>query len=277
MKYCLILFALIALQLQAQTVLKFDKRFVQCEDKWVAHKMNKEDSTYNYGFIYIDAAAGLTYQDVGSFKISEGRFVPKQNDYNSKIRLEINRVKVSWIPESKFEELQVSATPDWLKAYKTDTASIERLYRWGFLYNSWDECEKALTFLEKGQAINPKFKGLEFELAYAYNALERYNNAITVLEGALQTTPNECYLYKELSYAQMHIGQLDKAAVSCKKGIELCSEKPMKCEIAFNLAKQYFLIKDKVNFKSWADEMKKWADTDDFFMNNLKKMEEGLK
>ena len=46
MKYCTILFALIALQLQAQTVLKFDKRFVQCEDKWVAHKMNKEDSDF---------------------------------------------------------------------------------------------------------------------------------------------------------------------------------------------------------------------------------------
>ena len=64
---------------------------------------------------------------------------------------------VAFIPENKFQELKISAIPDWLKYYKSDTNSIERLYRWGYMYNGWDECAKALTYLEKAEKINPKF------------------------------------------------------------------------------------------------------------------------
>jgi len=268
----------LATVVKAQNVLKFDKRFVESEDKWVSFRAN-EDSSYSYGFIYIDAQAGLTFNSEGSFKINgKGTFIPKKIDSTSiKVRLEPNRVKVAWIPQTKFSELKINAVPDWLKYYKTDTASVERLYRWGFLYNSWDECNKALTYLERGQKINPKFKGLEFELAYAYNALKQYEKAIVVLKSALETTPNDCYLYKELSFAEMHIGQLENAAKDCKKGIEVCEDKPMKSEIAYNLAYQYYKLKDKDNFKYWAKETKKWNKKGDQFSENIEKMENDLK
>jgi len=35
----------------------------------------------------------------------------------------------------------------------------------------------------------------------------------------------------------------------------------------------YFKLKDKVNFKYWADETKKWATVGDQFMKNINSME----
>jgi tetratricopeptide (TPR) repeat protein len=274
MKYLLIILGLFSISLQAQTTLNFNKRFVECEDQWVAFQMNK-DSTYTYGFIYIDSQAGLTLNYEGSFKIMpDNIFVPKKIDTTSiKYRLEPNQVKVSIIPSSKYKELLIKRYPDWLKFYKTDTASIERLFRWGFLYNSWDECAKALIYFEKAQKINPKYQGLEFELAFAYNALGQFDKTIVVLENAIKTNSNDCYMYKELSFAQIGIGQLEKASQTCKKGIALCSDKPMKSEIAFNMAGYYFKLKDKENFKYWANETKKWATIGDQFMVNINSME----
>ena len=190
--------------------------------------------------------------------------------------IDANNVKVAIIPESKFRDLNISATPDWLSNYKTDTNSIKRLYRWGFLYNSWDECTKALTYLEKAQAINPKYKGLEFELAFAYNALEQYEKAIAILNSAIETSPDECLLYKELAFAQMHLGQLEIASKTCDKGISICTEMEIKCEISYNLAYQYYKIKDKKNFKKWAKKAKKYSFKNNPFIPNIDKMEKLL-
>ncbi|MDP4292388.1 MAG: tetratricopeptide repeat protein [Bacteroidota bacterium] len=275
MKYILIILGLFSINLKAQTILNFNKRFVECEDQWVAFQMNK-DSVYNYGFIYIDAQAGLTLNYEGSFKITpDNIFVPKKkNDSVSfKYRLSPNQVKVAIIPSSKYKELSIKRYPDWLKIYESDTTSVARLYRWGYLYNSWDECAKALTYLEKGQKINPKYPGLEFELAFAYNGLGQFDKAIAVLEDAIKTNPNNGYMYKELSFAQIGLRQIEKAVLTCKKAIALCPDKSIKSEIAFNMAGYYFRLKDKENFKYWADETKKWATTGDRFMVNINNLE----
>ena len=77
MKYSLLLVILFGIRLNAQTILNFDKRFVQSEDKWVAFEP-EEDSSYAYGFIYIDEEAGLTLNYEGTFKISStGEFEAK--------------------------------------------------------------------------------------------------------------------------------------------------------------------------------------------------------
>src|SRR5215203_2346613 len=190
-------------EINAQTLLQFDKRYVQCEDKWVAFKINK-DNVYPFGFIYIDAVAGLTFDSEGTFTVNEkGEFVAKKDTISVKYRLEPNQNLVAIIPGQKFKELGISEFPDWLKYYKTDTGSVQRLYRWGYFYNAWNESEKALIYLERAQTINSKFGGLEFELAFAYNALERYEKAVTVLKSAIATSPQDCLLYKELSFAEM--------------------------------------------------------------------------
>ena len=258
----------------AQVNLKFDKRFVECEDRWVAFQQD-EDSSYAYGFIYIDAQAGLTMNYEGKFTVSrEGMFVPKKLDsVGVKYRLEANQVRVALVPESKFSELKIAAAPDWLKYYKNDTGSVDRLFRWGFLYNSWDECGKALTYLERAQQVNPKYKGLEFELAFAYNALKQYEKAKSVLESALKTSPDECYLYRELSLAEMNLDDLSGAADVARTGLNICTDNEVKGEIAFNLAYQYYKRKDIDNFRNWIKQAKKWGSANDQIMENANKME----
>jgi tetratricopeptide (TPR) repeat protein len=278
MKYFLIFLALTSINLKAQTALKFDKRFVQCEDKWVAFQMDK-DSSYLYGFIYIDRQAGLTLNYEGNFKTAHtGKFAPRKLDStNVKIRLQPNNVLVAIIPPSKFGELQIEATPKWLKYYKTDTASIERLYQWGFLYNGWGECAKAMTYLKRAQTINPNFKGLSVELAYSYNCLRQYDSAILVLKNALEVNPRDAYTNKELIYAQIKSGRIEEAAESCKKALEICTDKTYNGENCFNLLQGFYVKKDKRNFDLWLGTAKKWTSDNAVMKKNIKTMQKELR
>lgn len=280
MKYIFIFVTLFSANLRAQPVLKFDKRFVECEDKWVAFPPTK-DSSFPFGFIYIDATAGLTLQYEGAFKISNtGVFIhtTKPDDRAEVIvRLQPNQVHVALIPENKFDELEIKVIPDWLKIYEPDTVSIERLYSWGFMYNGWNECAKALTFLEKAQKINPNYKGLAVELAFSYNCLSQYDKAITVLNSAIQANPTDAYFHKELIYAEVNLGQLDKAAESCKKALAICTDNTQfNGEMCYTLLRGFYYKKDKLNFNLWLNEVKKWAASNELYSSNIKKMEEDV-
>src|SRR5689334_22690363 len=114
MRYLFILLLFFSAATHAQDVLKFDKRFVESEDNWVAFQKDSSN-VYMYGFIYIDAQAGLTLNYEGTFTINgTGDFVPKKIDSASfKVRLKPNNVLVAFIPESKFEELRIPVTPEW--------------------------------------------------------------------------------------------------------------------------------------------------------------------
>jgi len=277
MKYLLFLFPFFATNLKGQSTLTFDHRFVESENKWVAIRTDK-DTILNFGFIYIDASAGLTLNYEGSFKIlNDGKFIPRKLDsIGIKYRLQPNNVRVAFIPSSKFNELGIKEFPDWLKIYLGDTTSIGHLYRWGFLYNSYAECAKALTYLERAQKINPKFNGLEVELAFSYNCLSQYDKTISVLKNALETNPTGAYFWKELIYAQVKSGQLDKASESCKKAISVCADKTYNGEMCYNLLHEYYEKRDKKSFNLWLEETKKWNSSNAKLESSIKTMEDDL-
>lgn len=258
MKYLIILLALFSNKLSAQTLLNFDKRFVQSEDKWVAFKPDK-DSAYAYGFIYIDEQAGLTLNYEGTFKVlTSGEFVPKKLDStNMKIRLQANNVLVAIIPETKFQELKIATTPDWLKYYKRDTSSIEHLYRWGFLYNGWNECAKALTYLEKAEKINPKFKGLAVELSYSYNCLKQYDKAELILEEEITINTGDAYVNKEYIYTLTKNDKIDKAVNQFEKSLKTLDDNSYNAENCYNIMQFYYTKKDKINFNKWYEILQK--------------------
>lgn len=277
MKYLLAILTLFTFNLDAQTLLKFDKRFVECEDQWVAFQKGK-DSTHIYGFIYIDAQAGLTLNYGGNFTIAgNGLFIPQKNDSaNLKIRLESNNVLVAPIPTNKFDELKIPPVPEWLKFYKTDTASVARLVRWGYLYNGWNECAKALTFLEKAQKLDAGFEGLSVELAFSYNCLGRFDQAMLVLQDAVATNPTDAYINKELIYAQIKSNHLEKALESCKRAIAVCADKAYHGENCYNLLHSFYSQKDWKNFWAWLPETKKWSSSNADITGRIKAMEESL-
>lgn len=281
MKYLFSIFFIFFLSesTNAQNILKFDKANYQCEDKWVAYQMNK-DSTYTFGFIYIDSQAGLTFDYEADFKIEkDGKFTRLdkiENSTNIKSRLQANRVAIAEIPKSKFLELKIDKTPKWLIHYKTDENSIDRLYRWGYMYNGWNECEKALTYLEKAEKIDPNFKGLQTELAFSYNALKIYNKAEICLLKSIKINPNDCYAYKELAYSYIHQEKTKEVIDTYNTMVKTCKEDNFKQEVAFNLAGKHYEAKDKINFKKWKTEAEKWSKSENKFTKNLKLMETEL-
>lgn len=250
---------------------------MESENKWVAIRTDK-DTVMNFGFIYMDGSAGLTLNYEGSFTISkDGKFIRKPFvNALVKLRLQPNNVKVAFIPSTKFSELGITEYPDWLKFYRGDTTSISHLYRWGFLYNGYNECAKALTYLERAQKINPKFKGLEVELAFSYNCLNKFDKAISILTGAIETNPTDAYFYKELSYAQIHLKQFDEAIETCKKAVSLCTDTQYHTEMCYNLLHELYLSKDKKRFNEWLATAKYWCKSKADLTDSIKTMEEDL-
>jgi len=274
MKYLLVPILIIVSVLNGKSQLKFDKRYIDCEDKWIAFQKGK-DSTYRYGFVYIDSYAGLTFNYEGSFKISaDGDWIPKKlENAGIKVRLQESPNLVAIIPREKYEQLQIQGDPSWLKIYKTDSASAQRLYKLGFIYNAWNECNKALGYLKKAQQVNPAFKGLLVELAFSYNCLGDFDKAVKVLKDALRDNPTDAYSNKELIYALIKNEKLSEAAESCRNAIEVCTDKSYNGENCYNLLYAFFAKKDKAKFAEWLDETKKLNSKNERFLQSIKSME----
>lgn len=249
----LTIFFLSTLNCFSQDKLIFNTKFVQSEDKWVAFEADSIGS-HSFGFIYVDSQAGLTLDYAGTFKIdNNGKFIIKKKelDGSMKVRLQPNNRLVAIIPESHFSELGILKFPEWLKYYKENENSIERLYKWGFMYNGWGECAKALEFLEKANKINPDYKGLRVELGYSYNCLNQFEKAIIVLNEAIKHEPKDAYIYKELLYSQIHNNQLKEAIDTYEKVLKDVEDKIYNAENAYNILGEYFRQKNIVKFNEW--------------------------
>ena len=264
----------------AQEKLNFDKRYVQSEDQWVVFPADTLGS-YPFGFIYIDSSAGLTFNYESSFTIdSNGKFIPEEKVPTRimKYRLDPKQnVLVAFIPESKFSELQIKKIPDWLSIYKEGENSVEQLYKKGYRYNAWGECEKALEFLEKAKKTDIEYKGLRVELAYSYNCLERYSDAIEILKKAVKDAPLDAYTNKELIYAYAKSGNIKEAKNICRKMVRDCPDKTFNAEIAFNILQAYFMKKDIANFNDWLAESGSYLLNDKNLKGYVEAMKEELK
>ncbi len=273
-RFIIVIFTFSALYF-SQSILKFDKKFVECEDKWIAFQANK-DSLFSFGFIYIDEMAGLTFNYEGNFRISnDGKFIVKKNDSLSSIkyRLQPNNVMIALIPRNKFSELSIKEKPSWLANYKKDTLSEKRLYRWGFLYNEWNMCKKAIDFLEEGNKLYPENKDIAIELCFSYNCLELYPKAISVLKKLIEKHPTDAYINKELVYALTKSDNLEEAEKACEKAIKMCDDTEYNKEMYYNLLVVYYNKKDKKKFNSIMNISIKWFSEDD----NLKKAVDDMK
>lgn len=276
-KYLSILILALTIYGVAQEKLNFNTKFTQSEDQWVAFPADSLGE-HNFGFIYIDEQAGLTFDFQGSFQIDQkGSFTYKKKKIDGKLkyRLEPNNTLVAIIPESHYSELEITKTPDWLHLYKTNENSIERLYKWGYMYNGWGECAKALTFLNKAYEMQPDYKGLRVEIAYSYNCLENYTDAISILKAAVQSEPNDAYIYKELLYAQVHNHQLNDALLTYQKIINEVKDQKYTSENAFNILAEYYSRNDLKSFNAWVEKTK--IDKDKLFGPYVEKMKQELK
>jgi tetratricopeptide (TPR) repeat protein len=273
MKYTLLLATFFSLKTSAQNNLSFNNRFVECEDKWVAFSMNK-DSSFTFGFIYIDAQAGLTLNREGNFKINQDNTlkVEKLKEANIKVRLQANNVKVAIIPVTMYKDLEIEQFPNWLKFYKTDTTSAKHFYDWGFMYNGWNECAKALTYLEKAEKINPNYKGLSVELSFSYNCLKQYNKAEIILSNEINRNPSDAYVNKEYIYTLINNSKIDAAIEQFEKSIKTLKDVQYNAENCFNIMGNYYTKRDKQKFNLWYSRLKIIPNRSDMINNYAEKL-----
>lgn len=267
-----------AKNLIAQNVLKFNKQYIDCIDKWVVVNI-KSDSSFMYGFLYLDYQAGLTFDYSGDFKIDKsGTFYPTFSILDSlqttfKKRLEPNKNNISLLPIEKLSELGLKEFPDWFTIYRSDTSKTIHNYKIGQLLNIWNEPGKALIYLEKAYKMNPEDNNILYELSYSNNALKQYNTAIALLRKLLENNPNNCDAIKEISYSEVKLGNIENAAKYYQRSIDNCKQDYKIGEIAYNIAYAFYVQKNKEKFIYWVEESKKWLKTDSPYIRNLDYME----
>ena len=122
-------------QSQEKEILKFDRRFVHCINKWVAFGYDKKDNSFEYGFVYPNSSQEISLSYVGTIKLdSNGHFVTN-NKIDSlgvsviyRLSPEQNRKIVGIIPIERLKEIGVEEYPKEFKSYiSKDGKNIQHL------------------------------------------------------------------------------------------------------------------------------------------------------
>lgn len=97
------------------STLKFEERFTKCERKWVVLPKVDTAKSYSFGYIYIDEAAGFTYDLKGVFIIdSQGKYISDttaSKNTSIKYRIAPTWRYVALLNPQHFDELKIKAPP----------------------------------------------------------------------------------------------------------------------------------------------------------------------
>lgn len=244
------------------TELKFDTKYYNAVDKWVAFPKRDSDSTYVYGFIYLDYQAGFTFNYETKFQMKGHELINIKKDSTvgfMKYRLKPNTSLVSVLTENQISKLNLPREPEWLSIYKERSDQVDYLKQLGYHFNHVGACKQALEPLLKAYKIKPHFDGLEFELAFAYNHLKQFEKTIPILEKAIENNPKNYYFYRELGYSYLGLNKIDKAEKIYLQGIKMSDNDFEKSEMSVNMAQAYFKVKNKMKFNEWAELTNKYA------------------
>lgn len=255
MRFLTALLLLYATAINAQNGFKFDQRLLDCENKWI---VASTDSSYAYGFVYLDNSAGLTLSVEGSFTFDDDKLVVRKHE-PAKIRISPTAVKVALLPNNRFKELGVLETPTWLSFYKTGENDINRLFRLGYTYNKWGEQKNALKYINAARRINDNYPGLDVEYALAYNEQARYKRVRPYLDDALYAAgQNNCNFYKNEVFTRTNNNKMDEAEEIYRQALGDCKDETAKADIAYSIAFQYFKLKNEDKVGYWRKEIDRW-------------------
>ena len=251
---------------------KFDKKYYQAYNNWVVLPKKATDSTYTFGFIYLDRTAGFTFQVYPKIKVKSNKlYLLKDTVINRltavKHRLDGRYKSVNWaiLTDPQISDLGLPKQPDWLSIYYKGKEDVSFLKAMGYQLNHIGLSKEAIPYLLKVFKINSKHEGVYFELAYAYNATGKFKDAENVLKEAIKFDKNNILFYKELMYAQMKIKNISDAEKTTLKGFKIKGSDAIKAEMAFNLTANFYNNKKNDKFKKWLAFMKQYDAKDQKF------------
>ena len=271
MKYLFILLLLCTFGAKAQYGLKFDKQLLDCEDSWVA--LSTEHG-YAYGFVYLDNSAGLTLLLNGSFNIAENNTYVPVDTAKTVIRVLLKVANAALIPREKYDELHIPEVPSWLSFYRTTDKNVDRIFRLGYTYNRWNEPNKALEYLDAVRKIDHKYPGLDGEYELAYRRQEKFSKSERYLHRRLEATPHEINWDRRKNdiFTLTKANEMKKAEEIYTHALRACNDEMIKADMAYNIAFQYYKMKDKTKFKHWRNEVNRWVIPMDIYTDKMKMM-----
>lgn len=269
MKYLFILLLLCAVGAKAQNGLKFEKRLIDCENKWVAIPLN-DGTHYGFGYIYLDNSAGLTFKLKGSFTIENNVYLPKDTPV-VKSRIEPTEMKVSLIPSKRFGELKVDESPKELE-YIGKGNSKDRYLKKAQTYRKWKMhklADRYETLASDNSFTYPSYDGFKF----ISENTEQYKEITTI------KTFNGNYTdsYKQQIFWLVQANKMKEAQLTYINAIRDCDDEAAKADMAYNIAYQYYMMADMKKFSIWSNEVKRWIVKDNTYLVKIEKMQAMLR
>jgi hypothetical protein len=249
MKKLTLLFVVCAFVAQAQSDLNFNTRLIDCADKWVVLSSSSQD-IYAYGFVYMDASAGLTFKLEG-----EGKKVNSGFEFNksksSKFRIKPTENLVAVFSDEYLAKLNLPKVPEWLSFYKNYDAD-EINYRWGLTYYDWKDLKKSK---KRMNALSNSFFDELDEVLSMINK-NRYKGIITRVDKG----PG----YKQNVIRLVENNDLKLAEQEYKVALVERNSEQDKAEMAYAIAFAYYKNKNVEKFNKWLAEINRWIifDTD---------------
>lgn len=239
-------------------------RIADCENRWVL--LPREDGLLTLAFVYIDAQMGFTVHIQGLVAEKgaglERRPWPMEDKARLIARIPTN-IAVRCLDPKELAPLSLVAEPDWLKHYADASPVGEHLTSWGSHYNHIGASAQALRFLEKAHEAGVTTHALMFELGFAYNALGRFDDAKRVLAPVVREHRPDPNVLGELAYAQMRLGDYERAIEWYEKAIDLLgNDAPARSmEFARNISAAYNALGKKRQSAQWMKRSEKYAET----------------
>jgi hypothetical protein len=234
MKYLFIPLLLCALGTKAHNGLTFDKRFLDCENKWIAIS---SDSGSTYDYVYLDNSAGLTFKLKGSFTIENNVYLPEQIT-EVKSRIEPTEINVSIIPAKRFTELKVEESINELK-YVGKNNKRDRYLKLAETYKKWkmDKLAEKYEALASGTYTYFSFDGKDF--ITETTVTPQKTRKIKAFNG------NYTDSYKQEIFWLARDNKMRAAELTYIDAIRTCDDETAKADMAYNIAYQYYRLKEK--------------------------------
>lgn len=275
------------------TFLKFDKIITTYERHWVVLKKPETVPYYTFGYVYIQSNRGFMFKPAGQFeinkqdkyvlhagKISRYMFNPGEIDQSLAARLirfrdtagfmnsrQIRPVVAAILSEKHFKELNIEATPQWVKPYYIYTDTLEHNYRWGCYHTEELDFATGISYLEKVYKVSPHYigvkvpmdgamwintQGIEMKLGMAYNSPGLYDKAIAIFKNAIAYNPGNPGFYVELGLVYQHKGDTQAAIDIYTQGINRIKEKSqVKSWFAGVISNIYTELHNEEESKKW--------------------------
>jgi tetratricopeptide (TPR) repeat protein len=245
----------------ASSPIEFDNTISQCENRWfVAATEGGKDLL---GYVYIDPAAGFTFEHYGHLDQSGGALRAVRAEFNDEARV-IHRIdfdfQAACLSEAMVSALGLPTAPESMAFYKDQRPAGEHHASWAYHYNHIGANEAALEHISRAAELGYTSREMTFEHAFALNALGRFEETTALLSPIVEDAACPEDVIAELAYAYLLKGDLEEAIALYKRALGVAGEAPSqrRWEFARNIAAAYDRLGNASDRDIWLDASEKY-------------------